>query len=150
MRLAADLQRLANRAQETKDYDYAVKLHDRAITLRNLVRVRDLKNAECHCLIAGNYRSIGQIEKQRGNFDAAVISYQRALLIYEDLERLEPDRGWNKSVAATARDLAEVLGKRTEFTIGIDVRRDCSSKKSRLCRAPQRGLRDQDRLCEVA
>ena len=114
MRLAADLQRLANRAQETKDYDYAVKLHDRAITLRNLVFVRDLKNAECHCLIAGNYRSIGQIEKRRGNFDAAVVSYQRALLIYEDLERLEPDRGWNESVAATARDLAEVLGKRAE------------------------------------
>jgi tetratricopeptide (TPR) repeat protein len=63
-------------------------------------------------LIAGNYRSIGQIEMERQNFDAAVVSFQRALLIYEDLERLEPNNRWSESLAETARDLAEVLRKR--------------------------------------
>src|SRR5262249_5893759 len=110
MRLAADLVKLADRAQETKDYDYAIKLHRRAIDLRNQVRERDRDNAECYCLIASSYRSIRRIERERKNPDAAVVAYQRALLIYEDLEQLEPNKGWNTGVAATAHDLAMVLG----------------------------------------
>jgi tetratricopeptide (TPR) repeat protein len=113
MALADDLVQLARRARKTKDYDYAVRLHHRAIDLRSPVRERDPSNAECHCLIAWNYRSIGYIETERRNFDAAVVSFQRALLIYEDLERRERNnKEWSELLAATARDLADVLGKR--------------------------------------
>jgi tetratricopeptide (TPR) repeat protein len=114
MKLAANLEQLARRAQETEEYDDAVRLYNRAIDLRNLVRAHDPNNAECHCGIAGNYRSIGRIEEKRGNFDAAVVSFQRALHIYENLQRLEPNTAWSGYVAVTARDLAEVLGKRGE------------------------------------
>jgi tetratricopeptide (TPR) repeat protein len=70
---------------------------------------------ECQCNIAWNYRSIGSSEKERGNFDAAVVSYQRALLIYDDLQRLEPNRAWSPKVAGVASDLARVLGNRGEW-----------------------------------
>lgn len=114
MQLASGLEQIARRAQETKEYDYAVRLYNRVIDLRNLVRADDANNAECHCGIASNYRAIGRIEVERGNFDAAVVPFQRALHIYQDLQGLEPNRPWSNYVASTARDLAEVLGKRGE------------------------------------
>jgi tetratricopeptide (TPR) repeat protein len=114
VQLAGRLERLAHRAEETKEYDDAVRLYHRAIELRSRVRARDPNNAECHCYIARNYWSIGRSEVGRGNFNAAVVSYQRALLIYEDLQGLEPNERWSPNVASVASDLAGVLGKRGE------------------------------------
>src|SRR4029434_3675299 len=84
----------------------------------NHVRLQDPSNAQCHCLIASNYRSIGRIEVERENYDAAMVSYQRALVIFEDLQRREPHK-WNKELAITARELAEVFGKRGEWKSGL-------------------------------
>jgi tetratricopeptide (TPR) repeat protein len=116
MAIAEELEQIADRMRAVGQADNAIKLYRRAIDFRSHVRVDDPDNADCQCHIAYELRAVAEIEKQRQNFDAAMPAYQRALNIYEDLDWLEPESGWNRQVADVAHDLAELLGGRGERT----------------------------------
>lgn len=126
MSLATDLERLARRAGKVGQFDYSVRLYRRAIEFRDLVRAKDPSNAECQCGIARDYSAIGEIEKDRKKLDDAIVAYQRALHIYEDLQKLEPEKSWNIWIAETARTLAEVLGERGERSALLHAQRAAS------------------------
>ena len=112
--LADDLEQVADRMRATERFDLAVRLYDRAIEFRSLVRARDPANARCQCAIAHVLHAIAVIEKQRNNLDAAMEADQKSLMIYEDLNWLEPERGWRANAAFIASELARVAGQRNE------------------------------------
>jgi hypothetical protein len=112
--LSADLEDMARQENEATHWDYAIKLYRRAIELREKVRVDDPKNAECHCHVAQDYEMIGKIEQARHNSDSALLAYERAFMIYEDLARLSPAPLWDRDLAIASSDLATLFGNDRE------------------------------------
>lgn len=113
----------------------AISLYEYANTLRIAVRLDDLKNAQCACAMAHNYREISKIELKLGNSDAALASEHRALRIYEELDRLE--QGWSPFVAVTSQAIAKLYGDQREprsalqhALIVLDIRRGANDHHS--------------------
>jgi tetratricopeptide (TPR) repeat protein len=112
LRLAENLEALAGQEVHTSHYDYAVALYHRAIDLRDEVRANDSKNAECHCHVASDYYEIGMIQQAHGKVDDALVAFERAAMIFEDLAHLSPKQQWDHNLAVTYGDLADLFGEK--------------------------------------
>jgi hypothetical protein len=112
LRLAENLEALAGQEVHTSHYDYAVVLYHRAIDLRDEVRANDSKNAECHCHVASDYYEIGMIQQAHGKVDDALVAFERAAMIFEDLAHLSPKQQWDHNLAVTYGDLADLFGEK--------------------------------------
>jgi tetratricopeptide (TPR) repeat protein len=112
LRLAANLERLARQAGQTHHFDYLIMLLQRAIEVRDQVRISDRENAQCDCHVASDYRVIGIIQQEQGKLDDALIAFERAAIIYEDLAHQSPRQQWDGALLATYGDLAELFGEK--------------------------------------
>jgi hypothetical protein len=112
LRLAENLEALAAQEAHTSHYDYAVALYHRAIDLRDEVRADDPKNAECHCHVASDYYEIGKIQRAHRKVDDALVAFERATMIFEDLAHLSPKQQWDDNLAVIYGNLADLFGKK--------------------------------------
>jgi hypothetical protein len=112
LRLAENLEALAGQEVHRSHYDYAVALYHRAIDLRDEVRANEPKNAECHCHVASDYYEIGKIQQEQGKVDDALVAFERAAMIFEDLAHLSSKQQWDDNLAVIYRDLADLFGEK--------------------------------------
>jgi hypothetical protein len=122
--LALTLESIAERAEDQAGRERtAVRLYDRAIAWRAVVRTEDPKNANCACIMANGHRSIRALERRLGNIDAAQTAELRALRIYEDLALLEPEKGWNGLVVTSSQVLGDIHNARSEWRSALQYAR---------------------------
>jgi len=112
LRLAQNLEALAAREVDALHYDYAVALYRRAIELRDQVRMDDPKNALCHCHVAYDYAMVGTTRENQHKFDDALVAFQRAAMIYEDLAHRSPDPKRDQNLRVIYGDLADLFGEK--------------------------------------
>ena len=130
--LASELEGAAARAVA----EDAIRLLERANSVRTQVRLDDPKNSECACFIARNLEDISRTEGARGNSDAALLAMQRALQMSQDLNVLEPGK-WDNSVVSRAQALSRLHANRGEHQLAVlyagvalDVRRAAGERHS--------------------
>ncbi len=111
---AAELERFARRAADQSRPDAAIAYYQRAISLRQSVRVEDPKNSDCACVIAQDFTALSEIEKKRDSVDASLKHLHQAYQIYADLSQLELEVGWTSALATTALSLAELYDHQGE------------------------------------
>jgi hypothetical protein len=118
LRNAGGLEQLAEYVRGKGRHDTAIAYYERAIALRQQVRVEDRKNAECACAIAWAYEHISDIEWSRGEWDKAIASMHRAHQIREDLNIEEPGN-WSSEVARSALRLSEIYDQKGESSSAL-------------------------------